>query len=155
MVRLDNGLHWEYRAWERDPKRRVVAVVAALAAALIGFVVMHHVLFSIIGVTVIVVSTAELYFPVKYTLNENGAKQKCGFSVSEITWDKVARLEERADGVRLSPFDKPHRLDAFRGLFLRYSGNKDAILDKIAELWKTHEQVLGNETHSGAGGGID
>jgi len=144
-------LEWQFRAWEREPKRRLVAIVAMALAGLGGLYLLNHVLFALIGVVVIFVSTAELFLPIKFRLDANEARQSCGISVTAIRWADVKRLTEQTDGVRLSPFEKSHRLDAFRGVFLRYASNESEVLGTIAELWKTDASTLDGRTDDGGG----
>lgn len=148
-------LQWEFRAWEGDVKRRVVALIAMLAAGLAGLYVLGHPLFALLGIAVIFVSTAELFLPVKFRIDGNEARQACGISVTAIKWADVKRLIPQDDGVRLSPFDEQNRLDAFRGVYLRYAGNKDEVLGKIAELWKSDASALAGRIDDRAGNGSD
>ena len=131
--------------------KRYVALGAIAFAAAAGQLVLKHPLFAIIGGVVIFVSTAEMFLPMKFSLSANGAQQKCGISTTEITWADVKRLIHQSDGIRLSPFEKSHRLDAFRGVYLRFAGNKEEVLGKIAELWETDAELLARGTDTGTG----
>lgn len=152
---LGEVLEWQYKSWEKDPNRRTVAIAAIVIAGLAGLLIFHHPLFAIIGMVVIFVSTAELFLPVKYKLDANEARQQCGLSVTAIPWTEVRRLVTQGDGVRLSPFEKPNRLDAFRGVFLRYASNEDQVLGKIRELWQIDGSSLEGKTDAGTEGGLD
>ncbi|MBS1715104.1 MAG: hypothetical protein JST30_12290 [Armatimonadetes bacterium] len=139
---MPEPLVWSVRLWERAPQKRWVAIVAMVVAGAAGTVLLHHLLFGLVGVLVVLVSTGELFFPAKYTLDANEARQRIGITVTAIRWTDVKRLIPQQDGVRLSPFEKPDRLDAFRGVFLRYASNEDAVLGKIRELWQGDASTL-------------
>lgn len=131
--------------------KRYVSLGAIAFAAAAGMLILKHPLFALIGGVVIFVSTAEMFLPMKFRIDTNGAQQKCGISTTEITWADVKRLIHQSDGVRLSPFEKSHRLDAFRGVYLRFTSNKDEVLGKIAELWQTDAELLARGTDGGGG----
>ncbi len=143
-------LEWQFCAWESQPQKRTIALVAMVIAALAGFFILHHILFAILGAGVVFVSTAELFLPVKYRLDANEAKQRIGISITSITWNDVKRLIPQDDGIRLSPFENSNRLDAFRGLFLRFASNGDEVLCKIRELWQNNASTLERTTDSGS-----
>jgi hypothetical protein len=136
-------LEWEVRMWERIPGKRPVVLAAALAVALVG---QWHTKSWLVGVAALMAvlgSTAELWFPLKYRLDQSEARVRCGPSVTAVRWDRVKRLIKDEGGVRLSPLESPSRLDAFRGVYLRFDGNEEAVLGKIRALWQGHVRVLG------------
>ena len=45
----------------------------------------------------------------------------------------VKRVIEGEDGVKLSPLAESGRLSPFRGVFLRYSGNRETVLEYIRQ----------------------
>lgn len=129
----DDALHWEVRPGEKDPKKRgVILIVAAFAGALAALISMNW-LMAIVAISVILASTTEMFFPIRFSVDRNGATSRCGMSVVQIEWDKVKRVIETNDGIKLSPFDSPSRLEAFRGVYLRFAGNRDEILAKLRE----------------------
>ena len=148
------AMEWQVKAWEKDPKKRPVAIVAIFIAGLAGLLILNHPLFSLLGMIVIFISTAELFLPMKFRVDANEARQSCGISVTAIRWADVKRLIKQEDGVRLSPFENPNRLDAFRGVFLRYASNEDEVLGKIAELWKIDAISLDARTDDRSGGRV-
>lgn len=125
---------WVVRLGTGQPHQRLGVLAAASAAGLLGIWLMGHFLFGAIGFCAILLSCHEVFFPLHYRLDAQCARVRCGWSVSAIEWTNVRRVIELADGVRLSPLAKPSRLDAFRGLFLRYAGNREAVLAKIRQL---------------------
>ena len=118
---------------ELKPKRLVV-VVAILAVAVVATFGMGQPLLAVVGVIAVFASSAEVFLPLKFRLDEQGAHRKVGLSNSLIAWKDVKRVVENEGGIHLSPFAAPHRLDAFRGVYLRTSSNRGVVLGKIAEL---------------------
>jgi hypothetical protein len=49
-----------------------------------------------------------------------------------MRWDQVRRVSRDDLSVRLSPFPRPSKLDAFRGILLWFDGNADDVMAFIA-----------------------
>lgn len=120
-------LAWTVSLGDRMPLQRVLVLVIAFCAGLLGMALFRQPLFGIFGFAAVVLSTAELYFPLRYTLTKTCARVKCGLSTTEILWDKVERIVDGPDGVKLSPLASKTRLEPFRGVYLRFQGNEDAV----------------------------
>lgn len=130
------------------PKQRLMVGAMTVVVATVGYMFIGGILGAVVGVVVMVASTAELFMPVTYQLNNEEARSHCGFNVTAIRWENVKRLIDTPDGVRLSPLEKNSRLDAFRGVYLRFSGNQDEVLGKIAELIDEYGSDVDREAHS-------
>ncbi len=151
----NQALEWEVRLGDAMPQRRIQVILIAGLASLVGFFFLGSVWMAVISIFVVVASTAELFFPVRYRMDSEKVRSKCGISVTEMAWTDIKRVIELGDAIRLSPFAKPNRLDAFRGVLLRFSGNEAEVWAKLRELWITDEDILGTGADSRAGDGDD
>ncbi|HZH99459.1 MAG TPA: hypothetical protein VEX38_10850 [Fimbriimonadaceae bacterium] len=125
------------RLWKDNPSRRFVVLVVALAAGVLGYLLLHHILFALVGFGVIMGSTTDYWLPQKFKIDGNGASMRCGISVTAIQWSDVKRVVESPSGVLLSPLgEASSRLNAFRGLLLRYDENREAVLEAVRQNWK-------------------
>jgi hypothetical protein len=115
----------------------------AILVGFIGISTFGHPIMGVIGFSVVMISSAEMFLPLKYRLDDTGARVRCGFSVTSVDWASVKRLVEAQGGVQLSPLPKASRLDAFRGVYLRYAGNEALVKGKIRQFWKTDADILG------------
>ena len=129
----DESLRWEVRLGDgAGGKRFVVAAVATFVGVGATALSLNWIT-GLVAVAVIFASTTELFLPIRYSLDRNGATSRCGMSVNQIEWERVQRMIETDDGIKLSPFSAPSRLEAFRGVYLRFAGNRDEILAKLRE----------------------
>jgi hypothetical protein len=124
-------LTWSVRLWEQAPERRWIVLASAIGAGALGFAFFQSVPMALVGFVVIMGSMSECWLPLHFKLDERGASVRCGFSVTAITWDSVKRVAEGEAGLRLSPLTKANRLAPFRGVFLRYAGNRDGVLEYV------------------------
>ena len=146
-VKEEGLLEWRVLLGDQMPQKRVPVIVAILIAGVVGFFMVRWWGFFI-GIGIVFASTAELWVPIQYKITEHEASSRCGLSVTAIRWENVKRLIHTSEGVRLSPLEKSSRLDEFRGVYLRFSGNRDEVLAKIAELTERHGSSLDGEVNS-------
>lgn len=77
---------------------------------------------------------AEFLFPVTYELTEQGAMCKTLVKFSEIKWKNVKRCYLDDLGVKLSPLEHQSRLEAFRGVYLRFGNNRDEVIEAVKSM---------------------
>lgn len=140
------SLEWEVRLGAHQPHRLLTVVFLALVAGTLGIALLGHWVFGVIGVLAILLSTAELFLSQHYSIDETGARRRIGLSVTEILWPNVKRVQLEPGGVKLSPLDSESRLEPFRGVYLRFSGNREEVLAKIRQFWRDDERLLADRT---------
>jgi len=86
------------------------------------------IIYTIMAALILLVSLASFYLPTKFTLNENGAEQVRWFYRKKMEWARVRSVVDENTGLFLSPFPVRRRLENYRGMYLYYRGNRDAIL---------------------------
>jgi hypothetical protein len=139
-------LEWTVHLLRPNPRRAFAVLATALAAGASGLLFFHSVLFGAVGAFLILASTAEFLFPIRYRLTTTRASCSFGLTRYEISWPEVRRLIATADGVKLSPLAIPSRLDAFRGVLLRFAddhspGNRAGVMQIVeARAGQAHEE---------------
>ena len=88
---MTEPLEWRVDFGAERPGHRMLVLAIAFGAAYIGLQ-LGGLLLSVIGFLVVFASTAELFLPLKYKLDESGAQVRCGISVTAVSWDNVKRL---------------------------------------------------------------
>ncbi len=132
-VPADEGaLTWRAVPSDAEPRKRWVVLVIALVAFGAGVSLFENLLLGLLGFAIIVGSTAEYWLGTAYRVDAKGASSRCGLSYTVMEWGQVRRAIETADGLKLSPLAQPGRMDAFRGLNLRFAeGNREAVLEAV------------------------
>lgn len=72
-------------------------------------------------------SVSRYLLPTAYRLDGVGARVDHPLRGRTLPWGQVRRVDVHADGLFLSPFPRPSRLDSFRGAFLRYGDDGDRV----------------------------
>lgn len=143
--------HGAGRTNERFLLVGVIAVAIGLAMMRTGNWVI-----ALMVPVVLVSATIEMWVPTRYRLTEQYVEVRKGLGLSRLLWTDVKRIEVTELGVRLSPLAKPSRLDAFRGVSVRFAGNQDEVLGIItAQLNANAGQLVSGIEHGGATGGDD
>jgi len=135
-------MEWTVRLWERAPQKRWAVIVVGLVGAAIGYAMFGNVLVAIVAFVCIAASSSEYVFPLHYRLTEEAARVRCGINVTEIEWKSVKRVIEGPGGVKLSPLARDSRLAPFRGVFLRYADNREAVLEYVKRYGGESDRLL-------------
>lgn len=121
----------------------MVFACAALAG-LAGLLLLHSLVFGVIGAGAILASTADYWLGTKYALTSESATSRCGLSVSSMEWKSVRRVIDSGDIILLSPLEEDSRLSEFRGVRLRISDeNANVVRQFIKERCGDNAQFLG------------
>lgn len=74
------------------------------------------------------------YTPTTYRLNEDGIEVKKVFYTIKKSWSNFRSFYPDKNGVLLSPFSIPTRLENFRGIYIRFRGNGEEVLSVVESM---------------------
>lgn len=142
------ALAWRVHRLREEPKKtRLIAGGYAVAMAL-WWLVFPHPLALFLPVVALTSALAEFLFPIQYRLTTRGAYADCGPTIRLfMDWKDVRRVTHGDEGVFLSPFARPSRLDGVRGIRLRYpvaspphdgseTVTSEAVRESVKRLWR-------------------
>ena len=126
-------MNWTIRKSDED-KKKFRELKFILAGGIISAIVLgigyKNFIFPLLGLVVLLVSTAEFFLGKKFSLNENAAKA----GPNEIAWPSVKSVHISSDQIYLSPFEAESKLDAFRGVKLSiHNVSKESVLDYVRQ----------------------
>lgn len=84
-----------------------------------------------LSVLIMLGSLSSFFLPTQYLLDDDKVRIKFFFTIREKKWGMFRSCYVDKNGVLLSPFDKPSRLENFRGLYIRFDRNRDQVVDFI------------------------
>ncbi|MBM3238502.1 hypothetical protein FJZ31_19585 [Candidatus Poribacteria bacterium] len=87
--------------------------------------------YVILSVVVLLGSLSSFFLPVRYTFYSDKVTIHFFLGKRSKPWSVFNNYYVDKNGVLLSPFPKPSRLDAFRGTYIRFGGNRAEIIDYI------------------------
>jgi len=74
------------------------------------------------------------YTPTTYRLSEDGIEVKKVFYTIKKSWSNFRSFYPDKNGVLLSPFPIPTRLENFRGIYIRFRGNREGVLSVVESM---------------------
>ena len=139
---LGNGdspqLKWT--SWPvRDEPPSKTAVLALLIGMTVAMAWMQAPYYGILGFVLMMLLLAPYFLPCRFEVSSTGVKVFFPMFNRDRPWSTYKRYVVRKDGVFLSPFDKPSRLDSYRGDFLRFSAATDR--EQVIALVRKHVGV--------------
>jgi len=115
-------------------RNRMVTTAVTVFIAVIIFVVYfltYSVFFTILGFVIMTASLAAFYFPTSYRLTENEIIIKTTMQKLHKKWSQYRSFYPDKNGILLSPFVRPSRLENFRGTYIRFWDNREEVISFV------------------------
>jgi hypothetical protein len=144
--RIADGKSLEWVCHPAKKNMTVSVLVSALIVVLVSLVyfITFSIWFCVLAFLILFGSLSSFYFPSRYILTENEIMIKTRMQTVVKKWSQYRTFYPDKNGVFLSPFVRPTRLENFRGLYIKFWYNKDEVVAFVKEQVEKH--------HSGGGG---
>jgi hypothetical protein len=124
-------LKWSTHPVKKSSKISILVILFLFVVWFLVYLTTFSLLLTILSVVIMLGSLSSFFLPTYYELDEKKIKVKFFFNTKEKEWSMFRSFYVDKNGVLLSPFEKPSRLENFRGLYLRFSRNKDEVVDFV------------------------
>jgi len=124
-------LEWSSHPVKRKTVVSILVVLFLLAVWLVVYVTTSSILLTGLAVIIMLASMSSFFLPTRYELDQKKVKIRFFFTNREREWSAFRSFYVDKNGVLLSPFAKPSRLENFRGVYVRFSRNKDQVVDFV------------------------
>ncbi len=129
----EQTLNWVSHPFVRSTGKSVIAVSAVTVSIIFGAWYLESVIFGALAGLVMFGSLAKFFLPTRYTFDSEGITVKTTTQTYTRPWSMFRSFYADKNGVLLSPFIAPSRLENFRGLYVTFDNNSDAVLDFVKE----------------------
>ena len=131
----DSGktLEWVCHPAKKNTRTTVLVTVFLFVVIAAVYYATASVWFGILAVVILFGSLASFYFPTKYKLTEDGIFVKTTAQTLKKKWSQYRSYYPDKNGVLLSPFVRPSRMENFRGIYLKFWYNKDEVVAFVKE----------------------
>jgi len=126
-------LTWTVHLARTQPAKAAVSVAFVCATTVLGWMLVGPFVGGL-AAAALTASLADFLLPVRYVISRDKASVKMIGKSLEIKWQDVKRCYLDESGVKLSPLDRVSRLEAFRGVYLRFADNKDEVIEAVKSL---------------------
>jgi hypothetical protein len=139
MSATSSELRWTSHLLREDPPWRPAALIGLIGGFSAGAGISLGPLYGWISAVVLTAAMSRYLLPVRYHLTDREVVVVHAGMTRRAPWERFRRFSVHPDGVFLSPFDRPSRLDAFRGCFLRFRDNREEVLELVRGRIQTPE----------------
>lgn len=135
----DLALTWRVHLVRRDPGRLVGVAGVLLLGCLLTWAMYGRLLPVMLAALLLLGAVSEYLFPVTYRVTGDGVSADRPGCRLVLPWSLARRCELERRSMKVSPLARPSRLDAFRGVELRFApdgqaGDRASVLHAIAQL---------------------
>ncbi|GEM_PF-1617186 len=143
-------------SWSDRPseKHRARAIFGAVIIVLTGIVIFlasdNNVMFGIMAAALMFFASTRFYLTTVFYADDTGIGEKfLGYSRTK-KWSDFKRVDVGEKAVFLSPFEKPRRLDNYRGWFIPVPTEeiKDFIVKMVRGQWSVNSTEPSHKTTS-------
>ena len=122
-------LIWKSHPAKEQPRRTVGAFLIILCFVAVVLIFFSSVTWSLFSAFVLLVSLSRFFLPTHYKLTSTHVKWTFLGMRQSRSWTMFKRVLKTRGGVFLSPFEKPNRLEGFRGVHLLCRRNRNEVFD--------------------------
>lgn len=135
------ALEWTCHPVKRKPLvSALVTLFIFVVVALVYYTTASRA-FGVLAAVVMLASLAKFYFPTTYRLTHDRITIKTTTQTLRKDWSIYRSCYPDKNGILLSPFIRPSRLENFRGVYLMFNNNRDEVTSFV----KAH---IGRKTES-------
>jgi len=116
VLEENNKYSWVVRPASEFKGRAVLgAIIIVLSGVVITWAAENNFIFGAVAIILMVFASSKFFFKTYYYVDETGIGEKFLGYHRTRKWGEFKRVEEGNKAVFLSPFEKPRRLDNYRG----------------------------------------
>ncbi len=122
-------------SWRSHPVRqggqRLLIVIVVLTGFPTGLTFLYGPFYGLLALVILGGALMSYFLPTDYNFYVGGLESVFLGVHRRFTWDQFRSFYADRNGVLLSPFARPSRLENFRGIYLRYGDCKQQMLEIV------------------------
>lgn len=119
-------MNWQSLPYKEHP-RRTVFLIIFLILFTCGIYFSFGLYWAVLSLVFLCASVNSYFLPTNYLMNESGITIKGVVLGKTKKWSEFRSCYKDKNGILLSPFDKPTRLENFRGIYIRFNKNAEEV----------------------------
>lgn len=131
------ALTWISHPLKKNKRNTLLVILFLVLAPAIVFFSTRSLFFLLLSFLILLGSLSSFFLPTSYELSQERIRVKFFFNTKEMEWKKYRSFYVDKNGVLLSPFEKPSRLENFRGIYIRFNQNKEEVVNFLKERIKS------------------
>lgn len=124
-------LRWSTHPAKRSAKISILVILLLFVIWLLVYLTTFSPLLTVLSVVIMLGSLSPFFLPTSYELDNRKIRVRFFFNTKEKEWSAFRSFYVDKNGVLLSPFERPSRLENFRGLYVKFHKNKEEVVDFV------------------------
>jgi hypothetical protein len=124
-------LKWSSHPVKKKATISILVVLFLLVVWLVVYLTTSSIFLTGLSVVIMLASLASFFVPTRYELDQEKVGIHYVLGKKEKPWSAFRSFYVDKNGVLLSPFPRPSRLENFRGIYVRFDQNKDRVVDFV------------------------
>lgn len=124
-------LKWVTHPVKKSALISSLVVLFLLVVWLVVYLVTSSLFLTGLSVLIMLGSLSSFFLPTRYELDQDKVRIRYFLSTREREWNAFRSFYVDKNGILLSPFPKPSRLENFRGIYVRFNQNKDHVVEFV------------------------
>ena len=134
-------IRWSTHPVKRSSKISILVILFLFVVWFLVYLTTFSLLLTILSVVIMLGSLSPFFLPTYYELDDEKIKVRFFFNTKEKEWSMFRSFYVDKNGVLLSPFERPSRLENFRGLYIRLNQNENEVVDFVKSKINTCAQA--------------
>ena len=126
-------LGWVCHPVQEHHWKALVVLLVMLATGVGLYLMTGEESWSLIGLAFLMLGVYDFLLPTVFRLDRHGVESRVLFFTRRKPWSALRSYHIGPNGVLVSPFPGRHRMEAHRGIFIRFRGNRDEVLAFVRE----------------------
>jgi len=126
-------LSWSTHPAKGRPLVTTLVILFLIVLAVLVYLLTYSAIFTVIAILILYGSLTQYFTKTTYEFTDTKVRVKYVVNKIEKEWAQYRSYYVDKNGVLLSPFPSPSRLENFRGLFIRFAGNKDQVMEVVRQ----------------------
>lgn len=124
---------WTVHPIKRNWKVSVSVIFFLMSLCVSIYISFDSLAYLFLSAIILFVSLTPFFLPTTYYFQDDLILVKSSFRKFSKDWSFFKSFYADKNGVLLSPFSSPSRLENFRGIYVRFNKNRSEVLDFISK----------------------
>jgi len=116
---------------KRDMRITVLATFFLIVCVVLVWLISFSPFLTALAVLILFGSLGGFYFPTRYIFFDDHIEIKTMIQTLRKNWSQFRSYYPDKNGVLLSPFGRPTRLENFRGQYIKFAGNREQVMKLV------------------------
>jgi hypothetical protein len=116
---------------KRDMRITALTTLFIIVCVVLVWLITYSIFMTGLAVLILFGSLSGFYFPTRYYFYDDHLIVRTTVQKLRKEWSQFRSYYPDKNGVLLSPFVRPTRLENFRGLYIKFAGNRDRVLEIV------------------------